>query len=103
MLGLRSFNLASQYLSENVTSDSDTCPSASHALIICASKLILWKIHTEKCLLQFEDRYPRSVHVTSSVPITNPSSPSPRYVLPHERIDDVECREAAKVAIGSPQ
>jgi hypothetical protein len=46
MLGLRSFNLGSQYLSENVTSDSDTCPSASHALIICASKLISWKIQS---------------------------------------------------------
>src|SRR5512145_368887 len=46
MLGLRSFNLGSQYLSENVTSDSDTCPSASHALIMSTSspKMILWNI-----------------------------------------------------------
>src|SRR5437868_14616724 len=48
MVGLRSFNFGSQYWSENVTSDSDTCPSASHALIICASKLILWKNSQQK-------------------------------------------------------
>src|SRR4029450_4745254 len=37
IVGRRSFSFGSQYLSENVTSDSDTWPSESHALIISTS------------------------------------------------------------------
>src|SRR5215813_6137755 len=37
IVGRRSFSFGSQYLSENVTSDSDTWPSESHALIISIS------------------------------------------------------------------
>ena len=37
IVGRRAFSFGSQYLSENVTSDSDTWPSESHALIISTS------------------------------------------------------------------
>src|SRR6266498_121109 len=37
IVGRRSLSFGSQYLSENVTSDSDTWPSESHALIISTS------------------------------------------------------------------
>src|SRR5262245_48528272 len=39
IVGRRSFSFGSQYLSENVTSDSDTWPSESHALIISLPQL----------------------------------------------------------------